>query len=211
MNTDKKFLIKRSFLDGINRELIISDTFLKFQNKDLKKNPFTIFEKEEIAEYKYGIRWISFRITYGRDYQIFFRNKKGEILKINFKSYFGKNKKEYHQKYIDILNVLWNNFFDEIAQDFLKKFKNNESFKIGNIEFDEVGITIAISGIAKTKKTKISWENVRTKNYYTYFAIYSSQNPSEINRGYNYHDDWNTGVLYSVLRTILKSKNIETY
>ena len=211
MNTDKNFLIKRSFLDGINRELIISDTFLKFQNKDLKKNSFTIFEKEEIAEYKYGIRWISFRITYGRDYQIFVRNKKGEILKINFKSYFGKNKKEYHQKYIDILNVLWNNFFDEIAQDFLKKFKNNESFKIGNVEFDEVGITIAISGIAKTKKTKISWENVRTKNYYTYFAIYSSQNPSEINRGYNYHDDWNTGVLYSVLRTILKSKNIETY
>ena len=211
MNTDKNFLIKRSFLDGINRELIISDTFLKFQNKNLKKNPFTIFEKEEIAEYKYGIRWISFRITYGRDYQIFVRNKKGEILKINFKSYFGKNKKEYHQKYIDILNVLWNNFFDEIAQGFLKKFKNNESFKIGNVEFDEVGITIAISGIAKTKKTKISWENVRTKNYYTYFAIYSSQNPSEINRGYNYHDDWNTGVLYSVLRTILKSKNIETY
>lgn len=211
MNTDKNFLIKRSFLDGINRELIISDTFLKFQNKDLKKNSFTIFEKEEIAEYKYGIRWISFRITYGRDYQIFVRNKKGEILKINFKSYFGKNKKEYHQKYIDILNVLWNNFFDEIAQGFLKKFKNNESFKIGNVEFDEVGITIAISGIAKTKKTKISWENVRTKNYYTYFAIYSSQNPSEINRGYNYHDDWNTGVLYSVLRTILKSKNIETY
>ena len=211
MNTDKNFLIKRSFLDGINRELIISDTFLKFQNKDLKKNSFTIFEKEEIAEYKYGIRWISFRITYGRDYQIFVRNKKGEILKINFKSYFGKNKKEYHQKYIDILNVLWNNFFDEIAQDFLKKFKNNESFKIGNVEFDEVGITIAISGIAKTKKTKISWEKVRTKNYYTYFAIYSSQNPSEINRGYNYHDDWNTGVLYSVLRTILKSKNIETY
>ena len=108
MNTDKNFLIKRSFLDGINRELIISDTFLKFQNKNLKKNPFTIFEKEEIAEYKYGIRWISFRITYSRDYQIFVKNKKVEILKINFKSYFGKNKKEYHQKYIDILSLSLN-------------------------------------------------------------------------------------------------------
>lgn len=205
------FCIKRSFLDNSNRTLIISEDFLKFQNKDLKENPFTIFKKDEIAEYRYGIRWISFRLTYGRDYQIFIKNKKGEFIKINFKSFFGQNKKEYYQKYIEILDVLWNNFFAEIAQDFLKKFRNNESFEIGNVEFDETGITIAVSGIAKTTKTKIAWENVRTKNYYTYFAVYSSEKPSEINRGYNYHDDWNTGVLYSVLRTILKSKNIETY
>ena len=211
MGDSVDFCIKRSFLDNSNRTLTISKDFLKFQNKDLKENPFTIFKKEEIAEYRFGIRWISFKLTYGRDYQIYIRNKKGKILKINFKSFFGQNKKEYHQKYIEILDVLWNNFFAEIAQDFLKKFRNNESFEIGNVEFDETGITIAVSGIAKTTKTKIAWENVRTKNYYTYFAVYSSEKPSEINRGYNYHDDWNTGVLYSVLRTILKSKNIETY
>ena len=211
MGDSVNFSIKRSLLDNSDRTLTISEDFLKFQNKDLKENPFTIFKKEEIAEYRYGIRWISFRLTYGRDYQILIRNKKGKILKINFKSFFGQNKKEYYQKYIEILDVLWNNFFAEIAQDFLKKFRNNESFEIGNVEFDETGITIAVSGIAKTTKTKIAWENVRTKNYYTYFAVYSSEKPSEINRGYNYHDDWNTGVLYSVLRTILKSKNIETY
>ena len=211
MGDSVNFSIKRSLLDHSDRTLTISEDFLKFQNKDLKENPFTIFKKEEIAEYRYGIRWISFRVTYGRDYQIFIRNKKGKILKINFKSFFGQNKKEYYQKYIEILDVLWDNFFAKIAEDFLKKFRNNESFKIGNVDFDETGITIAVSGIAKTTKTKIAWENVRTKNYYTYFAIYSSEMPSEINRGYNYHDDWNTGVLYSVLRTILKSKNIETY
>lgn len=205
------FNIKRSLFDNLNRKLSISKDFLKFQNKDTRENPYTIFEKNEIVAYRYGIRWISFRVTYGRDYQIFIRNKKGEILKLNFKSFFGKNKKEYHQKFNEILDVLWDNFFAEISQDFLKKFRNNESFKIGNVEFDEHGIAIDVSGIAKINKTKILWKDVRTKNYYTYFAIYSSESPSEINRGYNYLEDWNTGVLYSVLRTILQSKNIESY
>ena len=70
MGDSVDFCIKRSFLDNSNRTLTISKDFLKFQNKDLKENPFTIFNKEEIAEYSYGIRWISFRLTYGRDYQI---------------------------------------------------------------------------------------------------------------------------------------------
>jgi len=48
MNTDKNFLIKRSFLDGINRELIISDTFLKFQNKDLKKIHLPFLKKKKL-------------------------------------------------------------------------------------------------------------------------------------------------------------------
>lgn len=211
MNKIVDFNIKRSLFDNLNRKLSISKDFLKFQNKDMRENPYTTFEKDEIIEYRFGIRWISFEITYGRDYQIFVRSKKGEVLKINFKSFFGKNKKEYHQKFNDILDVLWDNFFAEIAQYFLKKFKNNESFKIGNVEFDENGITIDVSGIAKINKTKILWKDVRTKNYYTYFAIYSSESPSEINRGYNYLEDWNTGILYSVLRTILQSKNIESY
>lgn len=57
------FSIKRSYLDNINRELVISDEILKFQNKDTKENPFTLFNKDEILEYRYGIRWIRFEIT----------------------------------------------------------------------------------------------------------------------------------------------------
>ena len=69
----------------------------------------------------------------------------------------------------------------------------------------------SVSAIFKHKRVEISWENIRTKSYHTYFAIYSVENPSEINRGYNYKEDWNTNVLHSVLRTLLKRKGIENY
>ena len=52
----------------------------------------------------------------------------------------------------------------------------------------------------------IEWNNVRIKSYISYFAIYSSVNPSEINRGYSYLNDWNTYVLFKVLRNILDAK-----
>ncbi len=57
----------------------------------------------------------------------------------------------------------------------------------------------------------IPWEKVRTQNYYTYFAIYSEDDARHTNTVHSYKEDWNTNVLYSVLRTILKAKNIETY
>jgi hypothetical protein len=66
-----------------------------------------------------------------------------------------------------------------------------------------------VNGIIKEEPKTIPWEEVRTRDYRNYFAIYSIENPTNINRGYNYKDDWNTGVLYSVVRTILNTKKIE--
>ncbi|CAA7197200.1 hypothetical protein CHRY9293_03254 [Chryseobacterium potabilaquae] len=91
------------------------------------------------------------------------------------------------------------------------KHKNKEIFSIGDVHFDNKNISINVSGIFSQKRVKISWESVRTKNYFTYFAVYSQQNPKEINRSYYYLEDWNTNILYSVLRTILRDKGIESY
>ena len=77
--------------------------------------------------------------------------------------------------------------------------------------FNKDYIELHISGIVSQKRIRISWENVRSRNYFTYFSIYSNENPAEINRGYSYKEDWNTNVLYSVTRTILETKGIEKY
>jgi len=68
-----------------------------------------------------------------------------------------------------------------------------------------------IDGFLKAKKSLIKWENVRTKNYFTNFTIYSNENPSEINKGFNYLSYWNIDILCTVIRTILSEKNIELY
>ncbi len=72
---EKEFVFKRSFSDGKQRRLIFNTKNFKFENKDFGNNLFTIFDKEEITDYRFGIRWIRFELTYGREYQIFVRNK----------------------------------------------------------------------------------------------------------------------------------------
>jgi hypothetical protein len=106
---------------------------------------------------------------------------------------------------------LWDYYFIDIIDDCINKHKNDEEFRIGDVTFTKENIELNISGIFNQKKVSIPWNKIRTKSYYSYFSIYSIENPSDINRGYNYKEDWNTNVLHSVLRTILRDKGIETY
>lgn len=208
---EKKFIIKRGFSDNHPRELIINKTFLKFEDKDLANNTFTTFQNSEITDYRFGIRWIRFELTYGREYQIFVRNKENKTIKISFKSYFGRKKDILHKLYIDIQDELWLTVFSKMVDDYLEKFNQKIEFSIGDVLFNKNFIELNISGIINQKRIKISWENIRTRNYVTYFSIYSAENPAEINRDYNYKEDWNTNILYSTLRTLLRDKGIEKY
>ncbi|MFM9986993.1 hypothetical protein, partial [Flavobacterium sp.] len=166
----------------------------------------------EITDYRYGVKWIrGFEFTIGREYQIFIKNQENKIIKINFKSFYGINKNLHFKNYSGILNSLWNFHFNKIASDFIEKFKNNEQFSIGNVHFSDENIIIETNSILKKKQNIILWKDLRTKDYRTYFAIYSQENPSNINQCYNYKDDWNTAILYTVIRTILKNKEIEIY
>lgn len=208
---EKEFIFKRSFTDGKQRRLIFNEENFKFEDKDFGNYLFTIFDKEEITDYRFGIRWIRFEFTYGREYQIFVRNKENKVIKISFKSYFGRKKNILHKLYSDILTELWNYYFEDIINNFIDKHNKSEEFSIGDVLFTKDNIELNISGIFNQKKIVIPWDKIRTSAYYSYFSIYSIDNPSEINRGYSYKEDWNTNVLYSVIRTLLKQKKIETY
>lgn len=208
---EKEFVFKRSFTDGKQRRLVFNENHIKFEDKDFGNKLFTIFDKEEIKDYRFGVRWISFEFTYGREYQIFVRNKENKVIKISFKSYFGRKKNILHKLYDEILTELWNFYFEDIIDKLIEKHLNDEEFSIGKVEFKKDTIELNVSGIFNEKKVSIPWDKIRTKAYRSYFSIYSIDNPSEINSGYSYKEDWNTNVLYSVIRTLLKQKNIETY
>lgn len=208
---EKEFVFKRSFTDGKLRRLVFNENHFKFEDKDFGNKLFTIFKKEEITDYRFGVRWIRFEFTYGREYQIFVRNKENKVIKISFKSYLGRKKNILHKLYSEILTELWNYYFEDIIDNFIDKHLNNEEFSIGDVLFTKDNIELNVSGIFNQKKVVIPWEKIRTKAYYSYFSIYSIDNPNEINRGYSYKEDWNTNVLHSVIRTLLKQKKIETY
>ncbi|TGD57179.1 hypothetical protein [Flavobacterium humi] len=205
-NQEFKIEIKGSFLNTYQGKLSINSEHILFKKKNLFKNNSIQFDKSEIKEYKLGIKWIrGYKFTIGRDYQIFIRNQKGKTLKISLKSFYGINPNSSHAKYIAITNALWEYHFGEIASVLFKKFKDNEEFTINNVRFTSENITIETNSFLKRKKVVIDWKAVQTKDYNTYFAIFSQKNPADINQCFSYKDDWNTFILYSVVRTILKN------
>lgn len=203
-------IIKRGITDYNERQLIINNEVIKFENKNITNNTFTTFTKNEISGYRFGVKWISLEITLGREYVIEILKKDGTILKINFKTYFRYKLQKRYELYLQILNALWEFHFIDIVNDYIDQYNNGSKFQIGNVIFCEKGVTIKTS-ILKKEGVLIEWNNVRTHDYKSYFSIYSKENPSKINRGYSYLDDWNTNILYSVLRAILDHKNIENY
>ena len=204
-----EFTIRRGILDNAPRKLILNSEFIKFESNDLVTNLYTVFENNEIAEFRFGMKWISFEVTFGREYFIFIRNTEKKVIKINFKTYFGNKKIEYQNLYREIVVNLENLYFGEIVDDYLKKYEEKESFQIGEVQFSEDNIQICVSGILKETKINISWENLRIKEYHSYFSIYSVQNPENINRGFSYLEDWNSLVLCSFLKSILNFKKNE--
>lgn len=204
----KEFIIRRGISDNNSRQLILHDDFLKFENKDLSNDTFTTFAKNQISEYSFGVKWIRFYFVFAREYIINIRNSENEIIKINFKTYFGRKKKVYHEQCNQILTALWENYFDLIASNFIKKQEAGEEFNIGEVLFLEEGIIIKTNSSIRQKKALIPWEKIATKTYATYFAIYAVDNAEITNRGYSFLNDWNTAVLRSVLLTLLERKKM---
>lgn len=200
--------IKRSFLDNCKRDLHLHPDFISFEDKDVAGNISTTFKTNEIKEFRYGITLYQYDIVFGREYQLFIRNHNNEVLKINFKSYLGIKKHEYHDLYAKIINNLWNLYFKEKVISFIKNYEAGESFYLGEVNISSKGVLISVSKLFKQEEKLILWDDVGLKKYSTYISVYSKENALDFNRGYSFKEDWNTFVLYEVLNNILANKNI---
>jgi hypothetical protein len=200
--------IKRSFLDNYERELHLHSDFIRFEDKDLINNGFTSFKTSEIKEFCYGMTLYHYRIVFGREYQILIKNFNDEILKIKFKSYFGIRKYKSHELYTEIINAVWDLYFAKQVFAFVKEFQAGESFYIGEVNINPEGLIILVSRLFKQEKKLIPWEDVGLRKYNSYISIYSKKNSLDFNRVYSYKRDWNTFVLYNVIKNILDNKKI---
>lgn len=209
MKEELQVKIKRSFLDNYKRNLHLHSDFISFEEKDSTKNGITSFKIDEIKEFRYGVTLYQYDIVFGREFQLYIRNFDNEILKINFKSYFGIKKHEYHELYAKIINTLWNLYFKQKVLAFIKDFEEGKTFYIGDVNFNSEGVVISISKLLKQEKKLILWNDVGIRKYTTYISIYSLENPLDFNRGYSYKEDWNTFVLWNVIENIIANKNIK--
>ncbi|MHA4847648.1 hypothetical protein ACX0G7_26010 [Flavitalea antarctica] len=64
-------------------------------------------------------------------------------------------------------------------------------------------------GIELPKQKKLLlWADVGTQLYSTYYAIYSKSKP-DVYQSFEFLDDWNTGVVYSLVETILQTSGVD--
>ncbi len=107
-------VIRRGLTDYARRKLVISPQVISFENRDLAGNTFTSFLQNEVEAFRFGINWIQYHFTFGRQYIIEIKNKEGKIMRITFSSYFRRNLNELHKKYTDILDALSDYHFGAI-------------------------------------------------------------------------------------------------
>ena len=176
------------------KPLVISRESIEYKNASLSK-----FDVDEI---RYGVRFIrGYSFYIGRIYCIDVKSHSGTIMKIRLKSLYGIRRKRLYKKYSIIVDALWENYMRDVAENFINFYKNK-------IDFDLLGIIFSQAGIQLSKQSDlIPWEDVGTKNYSRYYAIFSKENPNNY-KAFYYLEDWNTSILYYVSRSILKAKKL---
>lgn len=91
-------------------------------------------------------------------------------------------------------------YHSKIVDNHLHKFYNDEEIEIQGIKLKSEGIEL------RGQMGLVSWDNVRTKDYYRHFAICHQDN-SEIHSRVSYNE-YGAETLWSVITTILKEKEM---
>lgn len=179
---------------------MLTEEFVEFENKDLKGQEFTRFNKADIIDFKHGMDWIVwYKFTMGRQFSITFKDNRSKELKIVFKSYFGLNS-HYHQMYSDIVDDIWRYYHQDIVDKYLDRFYNNEELSLQGLKLNQTGIQLI------RQSSVLPWESVVMREYQRYFAVCDKENP-EIHSRVSYNE-YETEVLWSMIKTILKEKTI---
>lgn len=194
-------LIRSSVFDR-DRQLIFSDDGIRFEESDLKGAPLKLIEKNSITGFRYGIKWIKgVEFVIGRIYCIDIMANNKSALKIRLKSLYGVRKILLAEKYAQIINLLFEYFFDDHLKQYELKIDGGETINL-------LGTSISHDGVILTPGSPmITWEELGTGAYATYYALFSKTNSSNY-KTFEYLTDWNTALLFSLTRTILHQKGL---
>lgn len=205
--TDRSFIIKRGLWDSRPRRLRLHADYIEFDNKSANDENPTRLLKEDIKEYRFGIVWLQgLKFYIGRQYQVFIRASDGRELQIDFLTYYGIKKEILNAKYWDILDTISSLYFSDILNELFTKFQNGESIVVCGVELNQDAVILEHKGLFRNSRIEIPWEDVKTRLYQTYYAIYSSKNPADINKSYKYLDDYNAWILRTIMENILDEK-----
>lgn len=186
--------IKPNLLDR-KRKLVISPDMITYDDSDWKDVPNTIFNKDEVEGLRFGMEPIQgYAFTIGRRYCVDIRGLNDKVIEIRFTSLYSIRKKQLHEKYLDILNALFNPHQEDILNRYIDSFNKNSFVEI-------LGTTFKINTVILNNH-EIPYNDLGFREYTGYYALFSKNNP-QIYKSYNYLKDWNSAVVYSISKRLL--------
>ena len=194
-----EFAIKSSVLDR-SRLLKLHSDFIEFDDNELISKPPTRFSKNDLVGYRYGIKRIrGYRFYIGRTYCIDIKSVEGRGIKIRMVSLYGINKRHLESKFLAIRTALYKTYFEDNAKGLFVKFFNGDEIQFDKLALNSGGVLV------KERNWLIPWSETGIKVYGTYFAIFSKTDPNNY-IAFDYLSDWNTDILYVILKRILINK-----
>lgn len=188
--------IRKGLSNFKKRKVCFNEQGVEFDDTDFIKKQNSFIRYSDIKDFKFGIEWIKgYYFVIGRKYILTIRDLNNNKLNISFKSYYGYKKIELSEKYSNLLNTIWNNYVDDLVLKLITDIENGEEIEIAKTKIDS-------KRILYSKKTT-DWKKISTKAYDHYYVIYSKNN-EHYNKAYYFKDDWNIGVLYSLIETYKK-------
>jgi hypothetical protein len=176
------------------------DALCQYCDNDL----LTQIDKEEIIDIRYGISWIrGIDFVIGRIYCIDISNRNNKIIKIRLRSLYGINKMNLHKKYNEIINKLYEFYFNAKILNYVSSINNGINVEIADIIFKKEGVCLD----PKKSDGFVEWEDINSRAYSYYYTLSSKRRP-DFYKAFTYLTDWNAVIVYSISREIIKSKNL---
>lgn len=188
--------IKPNLLDR-DRKLIISKHIVTYEDSDWKDIQNTTFNKDEIEGIRFGVEPIQgYVFTIGLRYCIDIKGFDDRLMKIRFTSLYGIRGKQLHEKYVSILNALFDTHQEDIINRQIESFNSSSLLEILETTFK--ADTVTLNG------NDIPYDDLGFKEYKGYYALFSKSNP-KVYKAYSYLKDWNSAVVYSISKQLLAS------
>lgn len=189
----KEITFKPTIFSKVHK-LIIDPEFIEF-HKSPDKEPLR-FSKLEIDSIRYSIR----RFSVGTNYFIDIKNAEGKIITYQVQSILNIKYETLKKKYYYVLNSILEYYFIDIINLYCKRLDDNLQFSILNIHFNS-------KGVALKEKYEITWEHLGLKLYGRYLTVFS-KDKSGLYQTFDFSLDWNTTVVYNVIRSALKAHGL---
>jgi hypothetical protein len=197
-----------------NYEIVFKSTFyskpkkLVFTKESLNLYKGSVLlktiNKSAIRGIKYGIKWIDgSHLIIGRAYSVYVSDLKSNIIPIKLSSVYGVNKHKLGVKYNEIIDKLFEFYFNELIYEYLIDIENGQEIEIANVVFRRDGVLLD----KKIPDGFLSWEEIDSRVYSRYYALLSNKKP-EFYKVFTYLTDWNAVLVYYISRKMLIRKGL---